>query len=61
MKKKPSKIPYQEYQALKEKEAKQKFKITLYPLPVLIPLLIPLAIFFLAIAFYYIQQARFSE
>ena len=52
--KKNEKIPYKEYQSLKEKDAKRFFKIVPYPWPVLISLLIPLGFFILMIAYYFL-------
>ncbi len=51
--KKSEKIPYQEYQKLKELAAKKKFKFVLFPMPVLISLLIPLIIFILCMLWYF--------
>lgn len=59
--KKNEKIPYQEYQKLKEKEAKRRFKISFYPWPVLIYLLIPAAIFILAMIWYFVNIKNFLE
>jgi len=60
-KKKNEKIPYQEYQKLKEKAAKNKFKFTPYPLPVLIYFLIPLAIFIFAMTWYFMNVHSFLD
>ncbi len=60
-KKKNIKIPYKEYQALKEKWAKKKFKLHLYPNPVLIALLIPLAIFIIMLCYYYLSVKNFAD
>jgi hypothetical protein len=60
-KKKNEKIPYKEYQALKEKESKKKFKITWYPWPVLTSLLVPLTIFTLLILYYLFAVRNFPE
>ena len=59
--KKNVKIPYQEYQLLKEKAAKRKFKFAFYPLPVLISILIPLTIFLLAMLWYFLNVKNFLE
>jgi hypothetical protein len=59
--KKNEKIPYQEYQKLKEKAAKSKFKFSLYPTPVLVSILIPLSIFLLTMLWYFINVKNFTE
>jgi hypothetical protein len=59
--KKTEKIPYQEYQKLKEKSAKRKFKFTPYPLPVLIYVLIPLSIFIFGMLWYYLNVKNFLD
>ena len=59
--KKTEKIPYQEYLKLKERSAKRKFKLSLYPLPVLLCLLIPLAVFILGMTWYFMNVKNFLE
>ena len=58
---KNEKIPFQEYQKLKEKNAGKKFKFALYPLPVLFCILIPLSIFILAMLWYFANIKSFLD
>jgi hypothetical protein len=60
-KKKNEKIPYQEYQKLKEQAAKRKFKFSFYPLPVLICILIPFCIFILGMLWYFMNVKNFLD
>jgi hypothetical protein len=59
--KKPEKIPYQEYQRLKDKSSRKKFHPAFYPWPVLIGLLIPLCIFILAMLWYFMNIKNFLD
>ena len=59
--KKNEKIPYQEYQKLKEQNAKKKFKFSFYPLPVIISILIPLSIFIIGMLWYFLNVKNFME
>jgi hypothetical protein len=58
---KNQKIPFQEYQKLKEKASKIKFKFTPYPWPVLTGLLIPVGIFILAMIWYFANVKNFLD
>jgi hypothetical protein len=58
---KNEKIPFQEYQKLKEKNAKKKFRFSLYPAPVLIGMLIPASIFILAMLWYFLNVKNFLD
>lgn len=51
--KKKEKISYQEYERLKDKELKQKFRIHFYPWPVLAALLVPLALLIYMMIYYF--------
>lgn len=59
--KKNEKIPYQEYQKLKEKAAQRKFKFSFYPLPVLICILVPLSVFIFGMLWYFLNVKNFLE
>ena len=59
-KKKNTKVPYQEYQILKEKANKQRFKLKLYPWPVLCAILLPPAVFILMTIYYLLKVRQFS-
>jgi hypothetical protein len=59
--KKNEKVPYQEYQKFKEKAAKNRFKFTPYPWPVLVYVLIPLSIFILGMTWYYMNVKNFMD
>lgn len=59
--KKNEKMPYQEYQILKEKESKVWFKFKPYPWPILVALLIPLGFFIMLISYYFLVVRHFSE
>jgi hypothetical protein len=59
--KKTEKVPYQEYRKLKEQAAKKRFKFSFYPMPVLLCLLLPFAIFILAMLWYFMNVNNFLE
>lgn len=59
--KKKEKIPYQEYQKLKENAAKKRFKFSPYPLPVLVAILVPLSIFILGMVWYFLNIKNFLD
>ncbi len=60
-KKKTAKISFKEYLALKKKAAGKKFRLHLYPLPVLTALLLPLAVFIIMLCYYYLSVKNFSD
>jgi len=55
------KIPYKAYQIFKEKASKRRFRLSFYPWPVLVALLIPAGIFILAVFFYVINLKAMAE
>lgn len=59
--KKNEKIPYKEFQALKERASKRKFKFSFYPWPVMTALLVPLMIFIIAAIYYAIRIKEATE
>jgi hypothetical protein len=60
-KSKNEKIPYQQYQAMQAKAARRFFKFTPYPWPVFATLIIPLSVFILMTAFYFLVIRNLPE